>query len=152
MKTLSRLVPAIALLGACSLDQDPMRTLPLGPSFDASTAGAGQVYTASNAVAGNAVLIYDRGADGSLQSAGSVATGGTGTGSGLGNQGGVVLSGSGRVLLVVNAGSNSISSFGVLNNGSLELIDVEASGGLLPKSVSEHRGLVYVLNAGGSGN
>src|SRR5258708_13097818 len=38
----------------------------------------GVVYTLTNAAAGNRVLVFDRGADGTLTAAGSVATGGHG--------------------------------------------------------------------------
>jgi 6-phosphogluconolactonase (cycloisomerase 2 family) len=117
----------------------------------AAPAGAaddpGAVYALSNATAGNSVLVYDRAADGSLDYAGMYATGGVGTGGGLGSQGAVTLSGDGRILLAVNAGSNSVSSFAVKSDG-LVLRDVEGSGGLRPTSVSERHGLVYVLNAG----
>ena len=117
----------------------------------AAPAGAaddpGAVYALSNSVAGNSVLVYDRGADGSLDFAGSYATGGAGTGGGLGSQGAVTRSRNGRILLAVNAGSNSVSSFVVKSDG-LELRDIEGSGGLRPTSVSERHGLVYVLNAG----
>ena len=117
----------------------------------AAPAGAGDdpgaVYALSNAVSGNRVLVYDRAADGSLAPAGSYATGGVGTGGGLGSQGAVTLSGNGRTLLAVNAGSNSISTLDVRNEG-LELRDVEPSGGVRPTSVAERNGLVYVLNAG----
>jgi hypothetical protein len=66
----------------------------------------------SNASSGNAVLIYDRAADGTLTPAGSAGTSGLGSGGGLGNQGGLILS-EGCWLLVVNAGSNSITVFRV---------------------------------------
>lgn len=116
-----------------------------GPAGAADDPGA--VYALSNDTAGNAVLVYDRGADGSLTNAGSFATGGLGTGGGLGSQGAVTLSGNGRILLAVNAGSNSVSTFAV-KGGGLELRDVEPSGGIRPTSVAERNGLVYVLNAG----
>jgi 6-phosphogluconolactonase (cycloisomerase 2 family) len=51
----------------------------------------------------------------------------------------------------VNAGSNSVSVFAVRPDG-LQLTDTGASGGERPISVTAHDGLVYVLNAGGSGN
>src|SRR5207244_5221913 len=76
-------------------------------------AGPGAVYTLTNQVAGNAVAIFTRGADGRLTSAGTVATGGTGTGAGLGSQGAVVLSDDGSRLFAVNAGSNDESVFTV---------------------------------------
>lgn len=107
----------------------------------------GSVYTMSNATAGNAILVFDRLADGRLVPAGSVATGGTGTGTGLGNQGGLVLTRSERWLLAVNPGSDSLSVFEVRHSG-LHLTDVEPTGGVRPISVTEHRGVVYVVHAG----
>jgi 6-phosphogluconolactonase (cycloisomerase 2 family) len=82
-----------------------------------------------------------------LRPAGEYATGGLGSGGGLGNQGGVVLDNSGRWLFVVNAGSNEISVFRVRRHG-LALVDVADSGGTQPVSVSVDRNLLYVLNAG----
>ena len=107
----------------------------------------GAVYTMSNAADRNAVLVFDRLADGRLVRAGAVSTGGTGTGAGLGNQGGLVLTGNEKWLLAVNAGSNSISVLQVRRRG-LRLVEVQPSGGIRPVSVTEHRGLVFVLNAG----
>jgi 6-phosphogluconolactonase (cycloisomerase 2 family) len=90
--------------------------------------------------------MFERLPDGRLVAAGQVPTGGTGTGGGLGNQGGLTLTRSERWLLAVNAGSDSVSVFEVRHRG-LRLRDVEPSGGTQPVSVTEHRGLVYVLNA-----
>jgi 6-phosphogluconolactonase (cycloisomerase 2 family) len=112
---------------------------------------AGAVYTLSNAAAGNAVLAYDRAADGFLTAAGSFATGGTGTGGGLGNQGAVVLSDNGRFVFAVNAGSGDISALAVRPAG-LELADKVPSGGTQPISLSVHGKLLYVLNAGSPAN
>ena len=106
----------------------------------------GTVYTASNSVAGNAILLFDRLADGRLVAAGSVATGGNGTGAGLGNQGGLNLTRNERWLLAVNAGSNSLSVFEVRKRG-LRLVDVSPTGGNRPISVTEHHGVVYVVHA-----
>jgi 6-phosphogluconolactonase len=107
----------------------------------------GAVYTASNDAAGNAVLVFDRLADGALVPGGSIATGGLGSGAGLGNQGALVLTSDERWLLAVNAGSDSVSVLGV-GESSLALADVAASGGIQPISVTTYRDLVYVLNAG----
>ena len=46
------------------------------------------------------IAVYNRAADGALTLSGMVPTGGAGTGGGLGNQGGVILSRDGRWLLV----------------------------------------------------
>lgn len=107
----------------------------------------GAVYTASNAGSGNQILVFDRHADGTLSPAGAVATGGRGTGTGLGNQGGVVLSEDGEWLLAINAASNDVSVFEVEEHG-LRLTDVAPSGGLQPISIAVRHALVYVLNAG----
>jgi 6-phosphogluconolactonase len=107
------------------------------------------VYTLTNDATGNAVQVFDRARDGSLEPDGSFATGGAGTGAGLGNQGGLVLDR--KRLLAVNAGSDSISAFKVKRHG-LKLVDNVASGGDQPISITVHHRLVYVLNAGGTAN
>jgi 6-phosphogluconolactonase len=113
----------------------------------ASAAGRSAVYTSSNSAAGNQVLAFDRAGDGSLTAAGSFATGGTGTGAGLGSQGALALSQGGRFLYTVNAGSDSVSAFAV-RPGGLRLEGTAPSGGDQPISLTVRRGLVYVLNAG----
>ena len=107
----------------------------------------GAVYTMSNASDGNAILVFDRLADGRLAQARSVSTGGNGTGAGLGSQGSLVLTRNQRFLLAVNAGSDSLSVLEIRPRG-LRLIDVQPSGGSRPISVTEDHGLVFVLNAG----
>jgi 6-phosphogluconolactonase (cycloisomerase 2 family) len=107
----------------------------------------GAVYTLTNAASGNAVAVFARGADGTLTPAGTVATGGAGTGALLGSQGALVVSDDGRSIFAVNAGSNSISQLAVTPHG-LELVSTVASGGTLPISVTVHGKWVYALNAG----
>ncbi len=111
----------------------------------------GYVYTLSNQTAGNMVLVYRRAGNGTLTYTASYATGGNGTGGGLGNQGAVTLSSDNEVLLAVNPGSNSISSFKITGSG-LNRKSTVSSGGTTPVSITQHGNLVYVLNAGGSGN
>ncbi len=108
----------------------------------------GAVYTMDNAVAGNHILVYERAADGGLSWRGSVATGGLGTGAGLGSQGALALSHDGRWLLACNAGSSEISVFLVTQQG-LVLSDKVSSQGKNPISLTLHQNLLYVLNAGG---
>ena len=117
----------------------------------AAGAAPGAVYVMTNAPAGNAVLVFNRAENGALTAAGSYATGGTGTGAGLGSQGALVLSDDQRWLLAVNAGSNSISVFAVFPGG-LHLASTTPSGGALPISLTTHDHLVYVLNAGDPGS
>ncbi len=108
---------------------------------------AGAVFTATNAADGNEILMFKRTAKGQLDEVGRFSTGGLGTGAGLGNQGGVVLSDDNRWLFVVNAGSNEVSVFKV-NRKGLRLVDVEPSGGEKPVSLAMDGHLLYVLNAG----
>lgn len=115
---------------------------------------AGAVYAMTNAAGGNEVVFFDRDYEGNLTNAGSIATGGTGSGSALdplGSQGSLVLSEDHSWLVAVNAGSNEISVFRVLRDG-LDLVDKVDSGGVFPVSVTVFHNLVYVLNAGGSPN
>lgn len=107
----------------------------------------GAVYAMTNAAGGNSILIFDRAANGALTSAGSASTGGVGKGSGLGSQGGLVLTSDQRWLLAVNAGSNEVTVFSVTPDG-LQWRSKTPSGGAMPISVAIHDHLVYVLNAG----
>lgn len=111
------------------------------------TPAVGSVYTMTNDATDNHILIYDRAADGTLDFAASVSTGGRGSGAGLGSQGAIILGAHGRRLFAVNAGSNEISSF-VVENGELVLADSIGSGGVHPTSLTIHDDVLYVLNTG----
>lgn len=153
MARLTRFLVLGSLLTACSENAvSPTGPIPGAASRSLGNSAPGAVFTQTNATSGNAVLIYHRSADGSLTAGGSVATGGNGSGAGLGSQGAVTLSDDGNWLLVVNAGSNEVSSFSVGGGGALTLRGKASSGGVMPISVTVHDGLVYVVNAGGSGN
>ncbi|MES2960164.1 MAG: hypothetical protein V4792_18400 [Pseudomonadota bacterium] len=112
---------------------------------------AGKIFAATNSPTGNELIILGRTADGSLALVDRLATQGLGTGAGLGSQGAVALSADGRMVLVVNAASHTLSLFS-LTGSRPTLVSVVDSGGLTPISVSENNGFVYVLNAGGAGN
>src|SRR5580765_1833034 len=105
----------------------------------------GAAYTISNAAGGNALVVYDRSADGSLTPTGSIPTGGLGTGGGLASQGAVTLTENGHRLVAVNPGSNSVSAFRIGHDGPA-LLNTAPSGGIRPVSVDVHGHLVYVLN------
>ena len=110
----------------------------------------GKAFISTNSPAGNEVLVYSRSRTGPATLVSRYATQGVGTGAGLGSQGAVTLSRDGRYLFVVNAASHTVSTFALRDSG-LELKSVVDSGGLTPTSVTEKDGIVYVLNAGGSG-
>ena len=133
------------------------------PAF-ASTASPIGAPGASNAVfvqtdntAGNRVVAYHRAADGTLSPAGSYATGGRGgilAGSVVdhtASQGALAYDPAHALLYAVNAGSDTVSVFGVRGD-RLTLREVLKSGGTFPVSVAVHGDLVYVLNALGGGN
>ena len=111
--------------------------------------GGGSLYTQTNDPNGNSVQRFDRAADGSLTPAGSFATGGAGLADLGGRQGAVELSGDGRHLYAVNAGSDTVSVFRT-GGRDMRLIDTVASRGVAPASIAERHGRVYVLNSGGT--
>jgi len=139
---LHRVVLLLALL---------VSALAWGGTASATSRDNDAVYVLTNAAAGNAVAVFDRRSDGKLREAGTVATGGLGTGAGLGSQGALVLSERHHWLFAVNPGSNDISSFEARGT-DLRLVSRVASGGVHPISLTVHDDLLYVLNDGGSGN
>ena len=106
------------------------------------------LYTESNAVEKNEILVYKIRHDGSLYFAGSTMSGYSGTGKPLGSQGALELDKNHKWLFAVNAGSNSVSSFKVHEDGSLTLAHTESSKGKTPVSLSVHDNMRYVLNRG----
>jgi 6-phosphogluconolactonase len=108
------------------------------------------VYLQTNDAEKNEVVAFRRQGDGKLSPLGSYATGGRGSGKPhLASQSSIVVGGD--RLLVVNAGSDDVSLFG-LEAGGLSLLDRASSGGSQPTSVALHGSLTYVLNAGGEPN
>ena len=138
-RALTFLVAALAAAGVLAV-----------PSVASAAPRPGAVYALSNPTTSNAVIEYARAANGALTLRNTYPTGALGTGSGLGSQGAVVLDETASYLYAVNAGSDSITSFRVRPRG-LEVVGTVASGGLRPTSITVHRGLLYVLNAGDPG-
>jgi 6-phosphogluconolactonase (cycloisomerase 2 family) len=139
-----RLLPAAAIVAL-------LMFLPQASLADGRT---GDVYVLTNQPTGNSVMVFHRDATGMLSFVGSFASGGNGAGTGpdpLGSQGPVALSEDDRLLFAVNAGSNSISVFGV-SGDQLTLLNTVSSGGVLPVSLTVRHNLLYVLNAGGTPN
>ncbi len=137
-------VPAIAAHGRSHDRPVPRRGTP------------GAVFVQTDATSGNAIRAYRRAADGTLAPAGTYATGGNGavaagaTADPLASQGSLATAAGGRLLVAVNAGSNTISVFRVVGT-SLSLRQTLPSGGIFPASIAVHDRLVYVLNSGGDG-
>jgi 6-phosphogluconolactonase (cycloisomerase 2 family) len=144
-------LPRLALRALATAAFAAAAGLPLAASAADDGASRGHVYTMTNDAAGNALLVYTRGAGGTLALAQQVATQGAGTGAGLGSQGAVTLSADGQYLFAVNAGSRSVSTFRLSRDGAWLASTVD-TGGDTPTSVTESHGIVYVLNAGGDGS
>jgi 6-phosphogluconolactonase (cycloisomerase 2 family) len=115
------------------------------------------VFVQTDNAAGNQVIAYDQGRDGSLTEVGAYPTGGLGgelEGSvvdHLASQGSLAYDADNHLLYAVNAGSNTVSVFAVFGD-RLSLQQVIGSGGSFPTSVAVDDGLVYVLNAEGGGS
>ncbi|PEJ49375.1 3-carboxymuconate cyclase [Bacillus sp. AFS002410] len=123
------------------------------------------VYMMTNNDTMNQVIAFSRSMNGMLTFIGAYPTSGKGTGikevSGatandgvdpLASQGALTLTKDGHLLFAVNAGSNSISSFIVNENGTLTLVDVKPSGGEQPNSIGVSGNLLYVSNVGSQAN
>ncbi|MGO4592778.1 lactonase family protein [Leifsonia sp. 2TAF2] len=157
MRTEFRLaVAAAAALAATALFAGPAIAAPAQSNAEPlnTNHSTSAVFVQTDGLAGNAVVAYDRAADGSLHQAGTYSTGGLGgalTGSvvdHLASQGSLVYDRG--LLYAVNAGSNTVTVF-VVHGDRLFRLEVLPSGGSFPVSVTSHGGLVYVLNARAGG-
>ncbi len=136
------LVMAICALNSVTLAQGQAR----------GKRGVGAVFVLTNARTNNGVAIFSREPNGELRARKTVSTGGQGTGGLLDAQGSLILSEGGEWLFAVNALSNEISVFEVIEDAGLVLVSKVASGGERPISLTVSEDLLYVLNSGGAGN
>jgi 6-phosphogluconolactonase (cycloisomerase 2 family) len=147
------LFPMALAAAACTqpVDGAPAPTESAAETAQALTAHEhrGAVITMTNDRVKNEIVVLVRDRDGALTAAGAVATGGAGSGDGLGSQG--ALARSGEWLFAVNAGSNDVTTFALRREGPVAVAR-SASGGTRPISITVHDRIVYVLNAGGAGN
>src|SRR5438105_5031081 len=115
------------------------------------------VFVQTNDPAGNQVLAYHHANNGTLTLSGTYDTGGKGgrvegaVVDPLASQASLAYDRNHRLLIGVNAASNSVYGFEV-DGDHLRTRTVISSGGTLPVSVAVHGDLAYVLNAGGAGN
>ena len=149
-----RLLSALALFGGLITSGVALTTEAGAQSLPASNTHA--LFIETDSLAGNSILSYQRGSDGTISLAGSYATGGAG-GAGanssaapLGSQDGLVLADNNGKLIATNAGSDTVSVFDV-SGTHLKLVQQVSSGGQFPNSIAVHNNLVTVLNAGGAG-
>ncbi|MGO9959517.1 MAG: beta-propeller fold lactonase family protein [Solirubrobacteraceae bacterium] len=110
------------------------------------------VYTETNNVQANAIVVFTRHANGTLTFRQRVLTGGKGANDQppfgfqvVDSSESIRLSNDGRMLFAVNSGDNSVSSF-VVSGSGLHLVSHSASGGNFPVSLALSGNLLYVLN------
>ncbi len=118
----------------------------------------GRVYTETNSLSNNQVIIFNRLSNGKLRQIGAVSTGGKGARApqpGCTPPGGcpvvdtqneVLLTSDAKLLFAVNAGSNTITSFRTTAHGLRRANEID-SGGQYPNSLTVHGHLLYVLNS-----
>lgn len=188
MRTMALLTRTVAILALMTLSVFSQSEDMAAVAVQARTGhfkGAGFVYVMTNEPSGNAIVQFRRASDGRLMFVDREPTGGLGgTGNGVGNvdplgsQDSLIVDNDGRRLLAVNAGSNELSSLGVLGDewgddddrdtpdaeldgrqvgsrrraAGLALLSKIPSGGTFPNSVALAGNLVYVLNARGIPN
>jgi 6-phosphogluconolactonase (cycloisomerase 2 family) len=122
--------------------------------MEQSMQAAGHLYIQTNEVK-NAVIHYTRAADGTITEVERTATGGAGSGvykpiSGQASApnafeaaGSVILSPDKRFLFTTNGGDNSVSSFGVGDDGKLTLLDVKRTGNVVSGLSGTAKSLAY---------
>ena len=148
MHRLTRLIGLAAAAAAMAT------TLTAGAALAAGSPTVGHVYVNNNTSGRNTVAGFDRHADGSLTPipGSPFDAGGAGTGAPFGSAGGLQETADGRYLLATDPASNDISVLRIRPNGSLRLVEVDDSNGILPTSIAIHGGLVYVANGGAGGS
>jgi 6-phosphogluconolactonase (cycloisomerase 2 family) len=122
--------------------------------MEQSMQAAGHLYIQTNEVK-NAIIHYTRAADGAITEVERTATGGAGSGvykpiSGQASApnafeaaGSVILSPDKRFLFTTNGGDNSVSSFGVGDDGKLTLLDVKRTGNVVSGLSGTAKSLAY---------
>jgi DNA-binding beta-propeller fold protein YncE len=162
MRSLSRLagatvVAAATLAATAAAFASPAGAAVAQPSWSTSHGARHAVFVQTDNTAGNQIVAYRRAPDGKLTWAGTYPTGGLGgqlTGSvvdHLASQGSLAYDPVHGLIIGVNAGSNTVSVFGV-HGDRLFPRQVIGSGGQFPVSVAISGDLVYVLNAENGGS
>ena len=151
MRTVTRFA-SVAVIAAAALAGVASPASASAAPRAADWTGGGAVFVQTDNTSGNVIVAYRRARDGGLSPAGQYPTGGLGgilAGSQvdhLASQGSLTFDAQAGTLFAVNAGSNTVSVFGV-HGTTLYLRQVIGSGGTFPVSVAVSGDLVYVLNA-----
>jgi 6-phosphogluconolactonase len=124
----------------------------LSPPAASAASPAAALYAMTNQPH-NQIVVFARGANGSISVVQRVDTGGAGS---LNNppfpqdhldaDNEIELTADGTLLFAVNAGDDTVSSFRVSTQGRLTLADRKPSGGHHPVSLDSYKGLLYVVN------
>ncbi len=157
---LAALAGAAVLVGPIAAGAQPRPAALAGHHRPGHQRSGGQgigdaVFVQSNATTGNQILAYSRSGTGSLSFLHAYSTGGLGartTGSvvdPLASQGSLYYDPAGALLVAVNAGSDTITTFHV--NGDALSNRRVLWAGQLPVSVTSSGSLVYVLDGGSTG-
>jgi 6-phosphogluconolactonase (cycloisomerase 2 family) len=151
---------ALVATAPASFAAAPATTAP-APSAAAPDANvehaAGAVFVQTNDLAHNSIVAFRRDASGELHRVAEVRTGGRGglerdvPLDALASQDSLTYDRAHRLLLAVNAGSNTVTSFAV-DGAHLTRLQTVPSGGVFPVSLAAGQSRLFVLNAGGSGN
>ena len=115
---------------------------------------AGAVFVGTNDLDANAIAVFGRNDDGTLESIGEFGTGGAGSTEFDGGEGldplisadSVIVTEDEQFLLTVNAGSDTITSFKINDDFTLTQVSVVDSGGVGPNSLAVDGELVFVTN------
>jgi hypothetical protein len=148
MRTLIRLSAVIAAMATALLAAPAVVA-----SADEGEGGHHAVFVQTNDPAGNSIAAYARNENGSLTHTASYATGGKGGRAAgaavdpLASQSSLVYDSEHHLLLAPNAGSNTVSVFGV-SGSRLHLRQIVDSGGPFPASIAVRGDLAFVLDAG----
>jgi 6-phosphogluconolactonase (cycloisomerase 2 family) len=119
----------------------------------------GHVYIQTNELK-NVVIHYARASDGTIAEVERIPTGGSGSGvykpisgqesapNAFEAAGSVIVTADRRFLFTTNGGDNSVSSFGVGEDGKLTLLDVKRTGNIVPGRSGTAKSLAYSAASG----
>src|SRR5918996_2827583 len=124
-----------------------------------SSTSAQNLYMQTNEIR-NAIIHYSRSADGTITEVERIPTGGAGSGefkpisgqesapNAFEGAASVILTPDRRFLFTTNGGDNSVSSFGVGEDGRLTLLDVEPTGNAVTGRSGTAKSLAYASSSG----
>ncbi len=127
-------------------------------AFDGDKQSGGHLYMQTNETR-NAIVHYLRSASGTITEVERIPTGGSGSGvfrpiyqangpNAFEGAGSVILTPDRRFLLTTNGGDNSVSSFGVGEDGQLTLLDVQPTGNAVTEGSGTAKSLAYASSTG----